>query len=104
MYLHFTEFHDAEGLDILDTLETQTHAVRKAREVPDELPVNDYVSTLGPKANRQAQTFKRNIHDFFPHINCSLTGLLSNLKKKSVKTPGHPICSIYLIKPRQLSP
>ncbi|XP_062856615.1 tenomodulin isoform X1 [Trichomycterus rosablanca] len=36
------EFHDAEDLEILDPLETQTHAVRKARDVPDELPVNDY--------------------------------------------------------------
>lgn len=27
-----------------DTLDTQAHAVRQARDVMDELPVNDYVS------------------------------------------------------------
>ncbi|KAB5571163.1 hypothetical protein PHYPO_G00221920 [Pangasianodon hypophthalmus] len=35
-------FSDEEDVKMQDTLETQAHAVRQARDIMDELPVNDY--------------------------------------------------------------
>ncbi|XP_053486431.1 tenomodulin isoform X2 [Ictalurus furcatus] len=35
-------FSDVEDVKMQDTLDTQAHAVRQARDVMDELPVNDY--------------------------------------------------------------